>query len=235
MAGYFKKFGKYAFVKGKMKPPKAYTNNKTLSSLTKYDKEFYQFAVIDPGTCSCAIRIERYYLKTGKRVLIWFAIVSFGKTTGDINEDMVESFALVKPFLRECHHIAVEHQLMKQEVIYQCFSVMMYYIGEFICSKGFNANLVEIDVRLKTTYIGGPTNSKQNGGVSIKKWSQEKALETCEEENDIVSYNVLKCSYAKAFEDLCDVKCYAIGWIKYVLENDLLTVPFNKKLLEKFL
>ena len=57
MAGYFKKFGKYAFVKGKMKPPKAYTNNKTLSSLTKYDKEFYQFAVIDPGTCSCAIRI----------------------------------------------------------------------------------------------------------------------------------------------------------------------------------
>ncbi len=235
--GYTKRFGKYAFVKkGNMSNPKRYTNNKTLSSLEFYDKEFYQYAIIDPGPSSCAIRIERIYLSTGKRKLIWFSPIMFGKTSEDINRDMKKAFKYVKPFLIECHHIGVEHQLLKGgEVQYECYAVMMYYIGSSICTKGFRGNLFQIPVGLKTTYIGGPANKQQNGGISIKRWTQEHALEFCIEENDRVSYNILKSCYAKGFEDLSDTKCYCRGWVSYVYETAILTVPFNKKLLEKFI
>lgn len=230
MPKYFNRFGKYSWItNSKIRKPKVYTNVNT-----KKSKDFYQFAIIDPGSSSCAVRIEKCNFKTGNKKLIWFSIISFGKTTMDINENMSDAFKYVYPYLIKCHHIGVENQLMKSEIDYQCFSAMMYYISSNICTKGNRPNLFGIDVKLKTTYIGGPTTSKQNGGKSIKLWSQKKAKKTCLEENDLISYNILKMSYAKAFQDLCDTKCYCIAWVKYVCEEEILSLPFDKKLLEKF-
>lgn len=235
MAGYFRRFGKYAFMHGKkIKSPKIYSKHKSLRSNKLYDSKFYQFAIIDPGPDSCGIRIERLYLKTGEKKLIWFSTVNFGSDTADINTNMKKSMRYVEPFLTNCQTIGIEDQFMKSEVNYQCFSALIYYITTNICTKNLHPNLYGIDIKLKTTYIGGPSTKTQNGGKSIKKWSKKKALKTCKEEKDYVSYNILKCSYSKPSTDLADTKCYCIGWIKYVMETDLIYLPFNKKHLEKF-
>lgn len=232
----YKRFhNKYSF-SSKIRKPKMFTSNRSLSSKTKYDSEFYQFAIIDPGHMSCGVRIERCYLKTGKRKLIWFSVISFGHVTGEVNANMAKVFSPLKGLLEECHHIAIEYQLRnKSEVNYQCYSSMIYYISTEICTKGFLPNLFDIDVKLKTTYIGGPTTSMQNGGISIKNWTKEKAKEFCIEEQDAISYNILENSMAKALEDLSDLKCYCRGWIEYVRETECLTVPFNKNLLDIFI
>lgn len=235
--GYFKRFGKYKYTTNysKIKDPKLFTDHIPKRSTKLYDDLFYQFAVIDPGSSSCAIRIERCYLKTKERKLIWFSIVSFGKTRSEINNGIDHGFRYVKKYLIDCNHIGVEYQLMKSEIDYQCYSAMLYYITNEICTKGLKPCLFTMDVKLKTTYIGGPTTSKQNGGVSIKEWSKRKAKKHSKDTNDLVSYNILKCSYAKAYEDLSDAKCYAIGFVKYIFETSILKVPFNKKRLEFFI
>lgn len=237
MVGYFRRFGKYKYVNNgsKIKEPKLFTDHIPKSSKKIYDESFYQFAVIDPGSSSCAIRIERCYLSKKIRKVIWFSIVSFGKTRSQINNGIEYGFRHVKKYLTECHHIGVEYQLMKSEIDYQCYSAMLYYLTNEVCRKGLKPVLFTMDVKLKTTYIGGPTTSKQNGGVSIKKWTKKMARKYSKKNNDLVSYNILKCSYAKAYEDLSDVRCYAIGFVKYVYETEILKLPFNKKRLEYFI
>lgn len=237
---FFKRFGKYAFktkkgASGKMKMPNLYKTGKMLSSRDKYGEEFYQFAIIDPGCKSCGVRIERYYLQSLKKKLIWYSIISFGSSTEEINENMSESFVLISPFLEECHHILVEHQEMFGQVNYQYFSSMIFYITNNICNKGFRPYLYDIDVRLKTTYLGGPTTSRQNNGESIKKWTKEKAKKFCIEDKDSVSFNILNNSMAKAVEDLSDLKCYCRAWPMYLSETEEIPIHFDRNLLVNFI
>lgn len=232
---YFKKFGKFAFKTGKIRNPTLYNTGRMISSFEKYGEHFYQFAIIDPGCKSCGVRIERYYLESERKKVIWYSIISFGSSTEEINLNMNQAFRLVSPFLKECHHILIEHQeMMFGQVNYQYFSSMIYYITNNICNEGFQPFLYDIDVKLKTTYLGGPTTSRQNNGESIKKWTKEKAKEFCLEDGDAVSFNILENSMAKAVEDLSDLKCYCKAWPSYLMENSKIPTNFDKNLLVNF-
>jgi len=231
-ANYFRKKNFYKSIKNtKIKKPLILSSQEQKSSLTKYSEDFYQYAIIDPGPMSCGVRIERFYFTTKRKKLIWFSILCFGNETQIINTNMDESFNFIRPFLIECHHISIESQEMFSKVEYQFYSALIFYITTNICNQGFRPSLYAIDVKLKTTYIGGPTNSKANGGVSIKKWTKEKALELCIESNDAISYNILINSLSKAYEDLSDVKCYCEGWLNYVFETDEIVTHFDKNFL----
>ena len=233
-ANYFKKKAFYQSLKNSKKIPKPIIlfQGNQISSTEKYERDFYQYATIDPGPVSCGARIERFYFSSKSKKLIWFSILSFGHDTDSININMHSSFDLIRPFLEECHHIGIENQQMFSHVEYQCYSCLIYYITNNICNKGFRPSLYGIDPRLKTTYIGGPTTSKQNGGNSIKKWSKEHSLEFCIEENDAISYNILMNSLDKAFQDLADTKCYCRAWIEYVIETNEIVTHFDKNLLK---
>lgn len=234
-SNYFKKKNFYRGTRKnnqtKISKPSIFCQNRQISSLSKYEEDFYQYAIIDPGCQSCGARIERFYFSTKMKKLIWFSILSFGNTTETINMNMDSSFDYIRPYLIECHHIAIENQEMFSKTGHQFYSSLIFYITNNICNKGFNPSLYSIDVKLKTTYIGGPTNSRNNNGISIKKWTKEKSLQLCIEENDSVSYNILINSLSKAYEDLSDVKCYCEGWLNYVYETPEIITHFDKNFL----
>jgi hypothetical protein len=220
---------------GQMRKPKYYESTKCLSSLELYpmEQEFFQIALIDPGTTSCGIRIVRYYLTTRVMKVMWFSTVNFGSEIEKINTNMESSFKDIFDILTDCHHIVVEHQLLKCEKVYQCFSNMVYYIVNNICNIRMKPMLIEIDCGLKTTFIGGPRTKLQNDGIAIKEWSKKKAREVCLERGDLISYHILENSNYKQNEDLSDTVCYEYAWIKYIITRSDIFCPFDKKIFFK--
>lgn len=231
--GYFKN-RKFKYMKKGLRAPKFYTEHYCLDSRQKYPElnQFYQFAVVDPGTTSCGIRIVRLDLVTKIKTLVWFGIIDFGQSSAEVFENMNRRLAPIKKYLEDCHHIVTEHQLLKCEETYQGYASFLYNLSNMICQNGMRPMIVEIDVQLKTSYIGGPRNKQSNGGVAIKEWSKEKALNICVETLDYISYHILINSLYKAREDLSDTVCYEYAWISYLIETTSIFLPFDRLLFQ---
>ena len=177
---------------------------------------FLQGAFIDPGRVSCAIRIVRYYTEKNNIEVLWFGIHNFGLDISDIIVGMENNIEPIKEKLKMCHYIIIESQLMKSQVNYRTFQHMISYIESFVRNQGMRAVIFEVDIALKTVFIGGPRNSSENEGEEIKLWSRRKAREILLERKDYVSLSVLENSLKKQDEDFCDTVCYDYAWWFYI-------------------
>lgn len=229
--GSFYKRSKYSYMnKKKLKKPKPYTKHNCLSSKEFYpdSEEFFQVAMFDPGTVSCGMRIVRYNLESKSMTIVKFCILNFGKDPASILINLPLVFGEIEQYLENCHHIVIETQLMKCITTYQTSTWILNELAK-ICNKKMRPMLIEVDCKLKTTFLGGPSNKVENGGVPIKEWSKEKAREVSIERDDSCTYHILMNSCYKANEDLSDVVCYEYAWTMYVLSRNDIFIPFDRK------
>lgn len=242
--------GKNMFIKRKMREPKYYTDHVCHNSKTIYPDEelFFQIAIIDPGTVSCGLRIVRYNLKSKTMNVIAFHVLNFGNNHADVMNNMIETFEDVTEDLEDCHHIVIEHQLLKKEDVYQCFSAILYVLTNFICNKKMMPILIEVDCQLKTSFLGGPRTKRENnsqemidwitkktgkvpkkGTIEIKEWTKMKSRKFSAERGDFVTYHILENSLYKGNEDLSDTVCYEYAWIIYLLSREDIYLPFDRE------
>lgn len=178
--------------------------------------QFIQAAFIDPGKVSCAIRIVRYFIHNSSIEVLWFGIHNFGVGMEQIIMGVETELLPIKEKLQMCHHIIIESQFMKSEVNFRTFQHMISHIESFTRNTGIRAIILEVDIALKTVFIGGPRNKNQYGGVEIKEWSKQKAKYELLNREDYVSYCILKSSLDKQYEDLSDTVCYEFAWWYYI-------------------
>lgn len=191
------------------------TDNICMLSTVNFNEIFLQAAFIDPGTVSCALRIVRFYYKINRIKVIWFGILNFGNSVEDTITGVETALSPLLQKIIYCHYIVIEKQLTLNLNVYRTTQYVIHYISSSIKNKGFRGIIIEVDVQLKTVFIGGPKTAKQNGGISIKKWSKQKALDIIKRRNDKVSMAILENSKYKAKEDLCDTICYEYAWWLY--------------------
>lgn len=254
MSSYYKR-NKYAFVKRKLREPKLYTEHICLNSKIFYpeEEEFFQVGIFDPGTVSCAMRVVRYGLETNTMSIVAFQTINFGESHIELMERMISVFEPLYVYLENCHHIIVEHQLMKNEDIYQGFSIMMYVLANYVCTRKMLPMLIEVDCQLKTVFIGGPKTKKQNTSpemiewyverykklpvdskgkrkdIEIKEWTKMMSRKISEERGDLITYHVLENSIYKGNEDLSDTVCYEYAYVSYILQRVDIFLPFDRK------
>jgi hypothetical protein len=178
---------------------------------------FFQAAFIDPGTVSCAFRIVRYYHQENRIEVLYFGILNFGRKIELILSGVERELTPLIDLFINCHHIVIERQPLKRCDVYRTSQHIISYLSFMIKNKGVYGLIIEVDPKLKTSWIGGPATAKQNNGDSIKKWSQRKALEILHLRNDTFSLSILSSSLYKAREDLSDVVCYEYAWWSYFL------------------
>lgn len=178
--------------------------------------QFIQAAFIDPGKVSCGIRIVRYYIHNSNIQVLWFAIHNFGVGIEQIITGVETELLPIKEKLQMCHHIIIEGQFMKSEVNFRTFQHMISYIESFVRNSGMRPIIFEVDLALKTVFIGGPRNKNQYGGIEIKEWSKLKARHDLLLRKDFMSYFILESSLEKQNEDLSDTVCYDIAWWSYM-------------------
>lgn len=179
---------------------------------------FYQAAFIDPGTVSCAIRIVRYYVEQNKIDVLWFGIHNFGTEISQLMENTGPSLNPIMEKLKYCHNIIIERQFKDDDikvVNYRGFQHIITYIQDHVKDCGFKPVIIEVDVGIKTTFLGGPANRGQNGGVKIKEWSKKFARMVCISRCDYISLAIINSSCNKQEEDLSDVLCYEYAWWRY--------------------
>jgi len=233
---------------------KVLCNNKCLDSRFLYPTLplFLQCTFIDPGTTSCGIRIVRYYLETQDMEIFVSSILNFGNNQEDINKNINLVFEPIKLYLQESHHIIIEHQFMKCILTYRCFSSIIYFLTNFICQYRIKPILFEVDVQLKTVFLGGPKTKKQNnsdemkkwvalknfkktgiyklpdnGTIEIKEWTKMKSEIICKNRKDYVTLHILENSLYKGNEDISDVICYEYAWINYLFRHKIF-IPYQK-------
>lgn len=177
---------------------------------------FIQGAFIDPGRTSCAIRIVRYFLGTGNIEYVWFGIHNFGMGIEQTIIGVESELEVIKSALQMSHHIVIESQLMKSEINYRTWQHMISYIESFVRNQGVRAIIFEVEIPLKTVFIGGPRTEKQYGGISIKEWSKKKARFELLRRGDYVSNAIIESCLDKQEEDLCDTVCYEYAWWRYI-------------------
>lgn len=183
---------------------------------------FYQAAFIDPGIVSCAIRIVRFFPETGNLEVLWFGIHNFGTEIEEIMKNTDREFEPIALKLQYCHHILIEHQFKgggthKTKVVnYRAFQHLFSYIQKLVKDKGFCPVILEVDVKLKTTYLGGPSTERENNGVKIKEWSKKFARDISLHRRDYLSYCILEGCAEKQNEDLSDTLCYEYAWWTYL-------------------
>ena len=178
--------------------------------------QFIQCAFIDPGKVSCGIRIVRYYIQSNYIDLLWFGIHNFGVGMEQVITGVESEILPIKEKLQMCHHIIIESQFMKNEVNFRTFQHMISYIESFTRNVGMRAIIFEVDIALKTVFIGGPRNKNQYGGHEIKEWSKLKARYEMIKRGDYVSVSTLESCLDKQDEDLSDTVCYEFAWWKYI-------------------
>lgn len=179
---------------------------------------YIQAAFIDPGKVSCAIRIVRYYIDTNFIDLLWFGIHNFGVGLTQIITGVETELEVIKTELQLCHHIVIESQFMKNEVNFRTFQHMISYIEGFTRNVGMRTIIFEVDIALKTVFIGGPRNKSQNGGIEIKEWSKKKARYEMIKRCDYTSVSTLVSCLDKQDEDLSDTVCYELAWWTYLIK-----------------
>lgn len=248
----FYKRSRFSYMRRGISKPEFYTNHRCLSSTEVYPDldEFYQFAVFDPGYVSCGLRIVRYNLTEKTMNVIFFSILNFGSEISDILVNLKTEIDSISKYLLDCHHIIIERQIMKNAKGYQTYSALMYEMINSICDHGMRPMILLVDCKLKTTFLGGPSNKKcnnsaemkqwildksgeepKNGSVEIKEWSKMKARIFSIERGDFISYHILENSKYKGNEDLSDTVCYEYAWIIYVTQSDFIFVPFDRNFL----
>lgn len=176
---------------------------------------FQQCAFIDPGVVSCAIRIVRFFPETNLIIPIWFAIHNFGMEITQVMSDMESSIAPILTKFQECNFIVIESQLMKSRTNFRTFQHMISYLEMNTRDKGLRPIIVEVDIKLKTTFLGGPTTKTTNDGVRIKEWSKKFAREVSLRRHDYLSFSILESCCVKQDEDLSDTLCYEFAWWSY--------------------
>ncbi len=185
------------------------------SSKCYHGSNFIQAAFIDPGTVSCAFRIVRYHFVTNKIEVLWFGILKFGKKIEEILPGITAEITPLLPLFENCHYIVVEKQPLIRSDVFSTAQQLISFLFIHIANKGPRGVIIQVDPKLKTGWIGGPNTSKQNGGISIKKWSQNKTKEILCARNDALSMSIIDSSLAKGREDLSDVVCYEYAWWSY--------------------
>lgn len=206
--------------KSGMKDPLIYSNHSTeaaIDSRILYPNLpfFYQGAFIDPGYTSCAIRIVRFFVESNHIQVLWFGIHNFGMEITQIMSDMEVSFNPILEKLKDCHHIVIESQLMKSRTNFRTFQHMISYIEINVRNQRMKAVIIEVDIKLKTTFLGGPTTKNQNGGEEIKEWSKKFARFVSKIRCDSLSICILEACCVKQDEDLSDTLCYDFAWWLY--------------------
>lgn len=178
--------------------------------------QYIQAVFIDPGVTSCAIRIVKYILGSGKIENIWFGIHNFGVGVDQIIKGVEDGLEPIKQTLIMSHHIVIESQFMKKEVNFRAFQHMISYIESFVRNKGMRPMIIEVSIALKTVFIGGPKTSNQNNNVDIKEWSKLKARYELMKRYDFTSLSIIECTLDKQDEDYCDTVCYEFAWWFYI-------------------
>jgi hypothetical protein len=177
--------------------------------------DFIQTAFIDPGTVSCAFRIVRYYYTLEKYQVLFFAVCNFGKKIEDVYQGIERELLPKIQYFSECHYIVIEKQPLIRRDIFQTSQHLISFFVIHTKNQGFCPVVVEVDSKLKTVGLGGPSTAKKNGGESLKKWAQTRALQILQERDDEVSLKILSMSLYKAKQDLSDVVCYESAWWIY--------------------
>jgi len=211
----------------KMIQPKIYNPHSNFCTPI-FSEHFIQACFIDPGTTSCAFRIVRFYYKYNKIEVLCFGTCDFNSDITKISSEIERQITPLCCILENCHYIVLEQQPYFKEYMKQKIQENVKYVSRhlisFISSKikdrGCKGIILEVDIKLKTFWIGGPTTRKQNGGETIKKWSKQKAIEILQSRNDQISLQILNSAKYKAKEDLSDVVCYEYAWWSYYLTID---------------
>jgi hypothetical protein len=223
-----KKFNPYSklnrFIKNKTNIIKekinVHSNYQEINSRTVFDKipTFYQGAFIDPGIVSCAIRIVRYFPELDNIEVLWFSIHNFGHKLNEIMKNTDKELNEISNLLNYCHYIIIEHQFKNgvKDINYRSYQHLFSTLSNIVRDKGFLPIIYEVDVSLKTSSISGPKNKNENGGLSIKDWSVNKAYEINLMRNDYLSNCILNNCNVKQKEDLSDTICYEYAWWMYL-------------------
>ena len=248
----FYRRSKFSYMKRKISKPQFYTKHRCLNSTDIYPEldEFYQIAIFDPGYVSCGLRIVRYNLVEKTMNVIFFSILNFGTEMCDIMLNLNIELQKISKYLKDCHHIIIEKQLMKGVKGYQTFSTLLYEIVNSICESGMRSMLLLVDCKIKTTFLGGPSTKRENnsqemkewifektgkipenGTVEIKEWTKMKSRKFSIERGDLITYHILENSKYKGNEDLSDTVCYEYAWIMYVIQNEDIFLPFDRNFL----
>lgn len=203
-----------------MKDPLIYSNHSSEAAIDSrilypHLPFFYQGAFIDPGYESCAIRIVRFFVELNFIQVLWFGIHNFGMEITQIMSDMENSLNPILEKLKDCHHIVIESQLMKSRTNFRTFQHMISYIEMNVRNQRMRPVIVEVDIKLKTTFLGGPTTKKQNGGEEIKEWSKAFARYASKIRGDFLSISIVDGCCKKQDEDLSDTLCYDFAWWLY--------------------
>lgn len=206
---------------GTIHEPKIFSNHtdyKCLQSQTFYPniEPFIQSVFIDPGKSSCAIRIVKYTLGNGNIEVVWFGIHNFGVGIEQAITGVETELDVIVSLMQMSHFIVIESQFMKCEVNFRTFQHMISHIEKTIRNKGMRPIIVEIEIPVKTVFIGGPKTEKQYGGVSIKEWSKKKARYELIRRGDYLSNAIIESCLDKQEEDLCDTVCYEYAWWVYI-------------------
>lgn len=178
--------------------------------------QYIQAVFIDPGLCSCAIRIVRYTLGSGKIDNIWFGIHNFGLGVDQMIKGVEDGLESIKQTLIMSHHIVIESQFMKKEVNFRAFQHMISYMESLVRNQGMRPMIIEVSIALKTVFIGGPKTAKQNNNIDIKEWSKLKARHELKQRCDWISLSIIECTLDKQDEDYCDTVCYDFAWWFYI-------------------
>ena len=212
----YKMFGLSIFSNSrKISKPKIFNPHST--NIICLADNFIQATFIDPGTVSCAFRTVKFYYEQNNIENVFFGILKFGKTIEEVLIGVETELTPLSDILINSHYIVIESQPLKRKDVFRTYQHLISFMLHVIKNKGVFGVVVEIDLKIKTVWIGGPVNKTQNGGISIKKWTQNKALEILNQRNDTLSLSIISSSLSKGREDLSDVVCYEYAWWSYYI------------------
>jgi hypothetical protein len=210
---------------GSISDPKIFSNHTGQNAIDSkilfpHLDNFVQSAFIDPGKTSCAIRIVRYWVNINIIEPLWFGIHNFGLDIENIILGMETELEPIKEKLKLCHHIIIEHQIMKSSTNFRTFQHMISHIESFTRNVGMRPVIFEVDIALKTVFLGGPRTAKENGGVDIKEWTKKRSRDTLLKRKDYISLAILENCCVKQNEDLSDTVGYDEAWHYYIKNLD---------------
>ncbi len=204
----------------------------------RWNGDYIQILAIDPARINLALRVERRYLSGPKRgdiETILFFKKDFSKTTF---VSIIEEFDQYKDIFLETHVFIIERQMKKIEMLLIMQHLLTYFM---VITKNspLCPDIIEISAKVKGKQLGYDiTNSKNEKGKVIKKWSSQLARKMLEEREDwygleVMDYWLLKehTKNKRKDDDLADTICMCECYFQIKFNNyhhDMIQIRYDR-------
>jgi hypothetical protein len=174
-------------------------HDKTNRAFDKETKEYIIITSIDPAIVNLAIRVEKWYYKTERVEMLYYTKVCLNsnKTNNNpIPKTLQIWLESIHSIICDTDFFIIERQLIRHNPM---AGRVFGHMCAFFMTKYSNANVVEIDPKLKTKILC--TNKTKT--TNIKKWAIDEAKNILTNRNDEASLKILEKTNKK--DDLADV------------------------------